>query len=224
MVRLGISAERVWNIPEGGIDTEIFSSGSGSHIRKRYLVGDRDRMVFFAGRITKQKRIGDLLYAAKEVLKTLPGAAFLVAGEGNELPAAKALRSRLRLDDRVIFLGNVPYDEMPDYLSAGDVFALPSAYEGTARVLMESVAAGLPIVTTKVSGVSDFVVEGENGHIVSIGHPRELAERLVQVLVNIEHYRRGAARRKSALGLYDRQKNLPRVIEVWEQIARRNRK
>lgn len=225
MIRLGISPECIWNVAEGGgIDMEKFSSGSGSHIRKRYLVGGRDRMVFFAGRITKQKRIDDLLYAAKEVLKKLPGAVFLVAGEGNELPAAKALCSRLRLDDRVIFLGNVPYDEMPDYLAAADVFALPSAYEGTARVLMESVAAGLPIVTTRVSGVSDFVVEEENGYVVSIGRPRELAERLVQVLMNIEHYRRGAARRKSILGLYDRKKNLPRVVEVWAQIAKRSRK
>jgi len=223
MIRLGIAPERVWNVPEGGgIDIEKFSSGDGSHIRRKYLLAGCDRMVFFAGRVTKQKRVQDLLYAAKEVLKELPGVVFLVAGEGSELPAAKALCSRLRLDTRVVFLGNVPYDEMPDYFAAADVFALPSAYEGTARVLMESFAAGLPIITTRVSGISDFVVDGENGHIVSVGRPRVFADRLVTVLKNVEHYRRGAARRKSILEFYDRKKNLPRVVEVWAQVAKRN--
>jgi len=222
MFRLGLPEDRIWNIPTGGgINVRRFLSADGAKVRKRYLEGGYQQMVLFAGRLTKQKRIEDLLYAAKRVVRELPGAVFVVAGEGSELPAARALRDALGLEAKVIFPGNVPYEQMPGYYAAADVFVLPSAYEGTARVLMESVAAGLPIVTTRVSGVSPLVVEGENGHIVPVGRPHEMAEKLIHVLKKIEQYRQGAIRQRKVVERYDRRRNLPRVVETWEQIARR---
>jgi glycosyltransferase involved in cell wall biosynthesis len=225
MIRLGIPEGRVWHVfGGGGIDVEKFSAADGSSIRKRHLPAGCERMALFAGRVTKQKRVTDLLYAAGRVRRELPETAFLIAGEGKELPRAKALCSRLGLDDRVVFAGNVPYDEMPRYFAAADIFALASGYEASPRVLMESVAAGLPIVATRVSGVSELVAEGKNGHIVPVGRPPELAEKLVRVLKNIERYRQGAARQRSILELYNRRRNLPRLLEIYSQIAREKRR
>ncbi len=223
MVRRGIPSACLWNIPEGIANLEKFSSADGSRIRKEYSRPSCGRVVLFVGRLTKQKRLQDLLNAAKIVLSQMPGVVFVVAGDGPELPSAKALSSRLSLDKNAIFPGNIPYNEMPAYFAAADVLALPSAYEGTARVLMESVAAGLPIVTTRVSGVSDLVVDGENGHIVSVGRPREMADRLLRVLKDPDRYRTGAVRRTTALGPYDRKRNLPLLLEMWSQIARKIR-
>jgi glycosyltransferase involved in cell wall biosynthesis len=221
MTRLGIAEDRIWSIPGGGgIDVENFSSADGSSVRKRLLPPDGDRMILFAGRLTKQKRIPDLLFAARKVVKELPGVVFIIAGEGKELLSVKALCSRLALDERVAFPGNVPYEDMPAYFAAADVFALPSGYEGTARVLMESVAAGLPIVTTRVSGVSELVGEGENGRIVPVGCPKTLADGLIDVLKNMVQYHLGAARRRSVLTLFNRRRNFPRLVEMWRQIAR----
>jgi len=219
--RLGILADRVWHVlGGGGINVEQFSVADGSGIRRRRLPAGCNRMVFFAGRMMKQKRLPDLLYAARSVLGELPGVCFVIAGEGKELPRAKALCSRLGLEEKVVFTGNVPYGEMPAYFAAADVFVLPSGYEATPRVLMESVAAGLPIVATDVSGASDLVAEGQNGHIVPVGRPRALAAKAIEVLKNIERYRRGAARRRSVLNLFDRRRNFPRLVEMWRQIAR----
>jgi phosphatidylinositol alpha-1,6-mannosyltransferase len=220
MIRLGVPESRVWNIPTGGgIDVSRFSSADGSRVRTKHLREAGKWLVLFAGRLTKQKRIPDLLRAAEKVTKELPGTVFVIAGDGNEAPAAKALCGRLRLHEQVVFTGNVAYEEMPAYFAAADVFALPSGYEGTARVLMESVAAGVPIVTTKVSGVSELVVDGENGHIVPVGRPQEMAEKLIQVLKHSQRYREGSLRQRQAVAAYERNANLPRVVEMWTQIA-----
>jgi teichuronic acid biosynthesis glycosyltransferase TuaC len=222
MVRLGVPEDRVWNIPTGGgINVERFSSADGPSVRRKLLPEGCDKIVLFAGRLTKQKRIGDLLYAAKRVVWELPETVFIIVGEGAERARAASLCRSLGLDARVIFVGNVPYEQMPNYLAAADVFVLPSAYEGTARVRMEAVASGVPVVTTKVSGVSKLVFEGENGHIVPVGKAQELAGKLIRVLKRIEAYRQGAARRKPAARAYDRGGNLPRLVEMWSQIARR---
>lgn len=222
MMRLDIPSDRIWNIPGGGgIDIEKFFSADGSSIRKKLLPEGCERIVLFAGRVTEQKRIPDLLLAAKKVVQTLPNVCFVIAGEGRDLPAATRLAAKLALGDRVIFAGNVPYDQMPAYFAAADAFALPSGYEGTARVLMESVAAGLPIVTTKVSGVSELVSNGENGFVVSVGRPSAMAKRLIEVLSGIERFRQGAERQKVALKLFDRRRNFPRLVEMWSQVARK---
>ncbi len=222
MIRLGVPESRVWNIPTGGgIDVSRFSSADGARVRAKHLREEGKWLVLFAGRLTKQKRIPDLLHAAERVTKELPGTVFVIAGDGREGSAAKALCGRLHLQDKVVFTGNVAYEEMPRYFAAADVFALPSAYEGTARVLMESVAAGLPVVTTRVSGVSELVADGENGHIVPVGRPQEMAEKLIHVLRKIEQYGQGAVRQRTVVERYDRRRNLPRVVETWEQIATR---
>jgi glycosyltransferase involved in cell wall biosynthesis len=219
--RLGIPAERVWPVlGGGGINVEKFSMADGLGIRSKRLPAGCNQMVLFAGRMVKQKRLPDLLHAAARVRRELPGVCFVLVGEGKELPCAKTLCSRLGLDEKVVFTGNVPYDEMPAYFAAADVFLLSSGYEATPRVLMESVAAGLPIVAADVSGASDLVAEGQNGHIVPVGRPGELAKRLIEVLKNVEQYREGAARQKAVLELFNRRRNLPRLLDIYSQIAK----
>jgi glycosyltransferase involved in cell wall biosynthesis len=218
---LGIPAERVWPVlGGGGINVERFSSADGSAIRSKYLSAGCNQMVLFAGRMVKQKRLPDLLHTAARVLREAPEVCFVLVGEGKELLRAKALSSRLGLNEKVVFTGNVPYDEMPAYFAAADVFLLSSGYEATPRVLMESVAAGLPIVAADVSGASDLVAEGQNGHIVPVGRPGELAKRLIQVLRNVKQYREGAARQKAILEVFDRRRNLPRLVDIYSQIAK----
>ncbi|MDP2897928.1 MAG: glycosyltransferase family 4 protein [bacterium] len=224
MLRLGIPGGRIWNIPGGeGINIEKFSFGDGSGVRRRLLPEGCDRMVLFVGRVTKQKRIPDLLLAAKSVVRTLRNVCFVIVGEGKELPRVRELAAKLALGDRVIFTGNVPYAEMPGYFAAADVFVLSSGYEGTARVLMESVAAGLPIVTTKVCGVSELVADGENGFVVPVGCPSVMGKKLVEVLSDVERFRQGAERQKVALTLFDRSKNFPRLMQMWSQVARQGK-
>lgn len=219
--RLGIPAERVWPVlGGGGINVEQFSTADGSDVRRKHLPAECNRMVLFAGRMVKQKRLPDLLRTVARVLRESPDVCFVLVGEGKELAGAKVLSSRLGLDERIVFPGNVPYEKMPAYFAAADVFLLSSGYEATPRVLMESVAAGLPIVATDVSGASDLVAEGQNGHVVPVGRPKELAKRLLEVLKNLEHYREGAARQKALLTLLDRRRNLPRLVDVYSQIAK----
>jgi glycosyltransferase involved in cell wall biosynthesis len=90
----------------------------------------------------------------------------LVAGDGDMLEPWKQLTRELGLERRVHFLGNVPYERIPLYIRAADVFVLNSEYEGLSHTLLEVSALGLPIVCTGVCGNPEVVEDGVNGLLV----------------------------------------------------------
>lgn len=83
---------------------------------------------------------------------------------------------------RVIMLDPVPHDEIPTWLSALDIFVLPSITEGCPNILMEALAAGTPTVATRVGAVCDLVVDGVSGLLVSPGNSTELANAIERLL------------------------------------------
>ena len=90
----------------------------------------------------------------------------------------------LKIKDNVIFEGHV--EDIIQYYYSSDIFVLPSNYEGRARVLVEAMACGMPVITTDVSGASDVIIEGENGFIVPGNNSKALAQKIVYLLENPE--------------------------------------
>jgi glycosyltransferase involved in cell wall biosynthesis len=112
----------------------------------------------------------------------VPELRVLVAGEGPEREHLEALISAERLEETVKLLGYRPKAEMPDVLQAFDVAASSSDFEGTPLSMLEYMEAGLPIVSTRVGGVPDVVVDGVNGLLVERRDPDALATALEGLL------------------------------------------
>jgi phosphatidylinositol alpha-1,6-mannosyltransferase len=181
LVRLGVPSERIWNLGWIG-DFDRFDAVDGQHLRSA-LLGDQYRyLVLFVGRLVKQKDLPTLLRGAAAVRKVRRDVRFLLAGSGSEASLVDRLIEELDLGDSVKRLGPVPYVDLPDYYAACDVVALPSHYEGNARVLAEAAAASKPVVTTDVSGARDTVQEGRTGFIIPVSRPDLLAERLLSLI------------------------------------------
>lgn len=131
--------------------------------------------VVYAGRLAPEKCVDDLLRA----VAARPGVSLTVIGDGPRRAALGALARTLGVDDRVSWRGYLPWG--PGLLAAlrsCAVLCLPSATEGLGLVIVEAMSQGLPVVATRVGGIPELVLDGENGLLVDVHRPEQLAAAL----------------------------------------------
>ncbi|MBV9380215.1 MAG: glycosyltransferase family 4 protein [Streptosporangiaceae bacterium] len=169
----GIPADRVHVIPPG-YDPALFSEP----VADPFPAVPRPRVAYL-GRLVPQKDVGTLLRAFAR-LDTK--AHLLLVGDGAARPA---LQRRARaLGGRVHFTGFVRHTQIPAVLRHVDLFVLPSLYEDLSSALIEAMAAGLPVVATRVGGTADLVRDGENGLLVTPRDPAALAAAIGRLLAD----------------------------------------
>jgi glycosyltransferase involved in cell wall biosynthesis len=162
----GFHPERIQYIPNG---VSVKSTGEGDKPACRSKLGlpQKAFVAVFVGRLTAEKAPGFLLSAWPTIRKKRPDSILLFLGEGPERTVLEE-RARLKgLQGAVRFSGRV--DNVNDYLGAVDAFMLPSVTEGMSLALLEAMAAGLPVVATRVSGTVDVIQDGENGLLFDPG-------------------------------------------------------
>lgn len=156
-----------------GVDAADYATrvheGTGSH-------------VLFIGRPGVPKGLSFLLEAVARLRAELPDIRLTVVGDGPERAGAEALAHAAGIADRVLFTGYQSSAQVAEWLSRADVFVLPSLAEGVPIVLMEAMAAGVPVVATNVGGTSELVVDGENGFLVPPTATDALVSRIRQLL------------------------------------------
>jgi glycogen synthase len=114
------------------------------------------RVVLYVGRLAVMKGVDTFLRAAARVAPVVPDALFVVAGEGPEYPRLIELAARLGIGDRVMFLGKVSDEERDVLLGGASVFVLPSIVEPFGIAALEAMAAGVPTIVSKTSGVAEI--------------------------------------------------------------------
>lgn len=117
----------------------------------------------------------DVLISALGKLQPRGDVQLLIAGDGPERPALEAQVEALGLMEKVRFLGNLPPARIPSFLSEGDVFVFASRSEGRPNVVIEALASGLPVISTRLPGVDGLVHPDENGWLVEIDDADGLA-------------------------------------------------
>lgn len=143
--------------------------------------------ILFMGWVTRDKGIFELLESFKSLESR--DAVLLVAGEGQDINEAKAQVCHMQMEERVRFLGWVRGEEKSHLLKTSDIFILPSHYEGMPNSVLEAMASGVPVIGTKVGGVSDLILDGVTGFLVESQSTEALTKRLVE-LVDDGHKRR----------------------------------
>lgn len=162
-----VDFEKVQRLKEGVVDEALF-------VRKRRPI------ITSAGRLAPQKNYGLLVRAMVEVVKTIP-CDLVVLGEGGEREPLEKLVHDLGLDDFIHFLGY--RDNVYKYYRCSDLFVLSSHYEGMPNVLVEAVACGLPVVSTRCkSGPAEILCDGQGGELVPVGDHHALAAGILRAL------------------------------------------
>jgi glycosyltransferase involved in cell wall biosynthesis len=131
------------------------------------------------GRLSTEKRFDLYLEMCAALMSRLPEARFLLVGGGKQEANLRALSTRLGLDDRLIFTGLTR--DMESVYAATDLLALTSDTEGTPHVLLEAMGSGIPVVSTSVGGVPEFITNEQTGLLVPPGHRDALVEAVVRV-------------------------------------------
>lgn len=185
--------------------------------------------VLAVGRLEEKKGFRYLVRACARLREHVGGVACLIVGEGRERPALEQEAERLGVRDHVSFVGELTHSELPPVYARAAVFAAPSVVaadgdrDGLPNVILEAMAAGLPVVATDASAADEAVVDGLTGYIVPAGDETALAERLQRLLVDPGLRRRmGEAGRKRVAAAFDISENARNLARVFYDTRKRH--
>ena len=206
-------------IVPNGADTRIFAPRSASEARARLGLPDEGPVVTFVGKLVPRKGV-DTLIEAMGILGRRPAGAplLLAAGIGELRPELERRAAELGVADRVRFVCKIPHDDVGWWMSAGDLFVLPSLSEGLPTVACEAMNCGRPVVATAVDGTPEIVRDGETGLLIRPGDPEGLAGAMARILDDAEL---AARMSENALRIgqaeYTWTANARRMVEIYEE-------
>ncbi len=155
------------------VDTRLFAPRRSNALNK-FLSSDEIKFLF-VGRLEKSKGVYCLIHAMKPLLQSKLNAKLFIIGRGIEERNLKTLVSSLNLTDYVTFLGNVPYERLPEFYNACDALILPSLIDPSPSVILEAMACGKPVIGSKVGGIDEVLVDRETGYLFKPNNYKELS-------------------------------------------------
>lgn len=169
--------------PQPAVDIIPYGAAVDGVTPKETYAHSGDVRLLFVGRLEKQKGLDVLLAALAKVSSALKWRLTL-AGDGPDWPVVAALAGRYALIDRIELLGWQGWNTLPPLYRQADVFVMPSRENGMPAALLEAMAAGLPVVSTSVTGAGEAVQDGKTGLLVPPGDSDALADALTRAMVD----------------------------------------
>ncbi len=170
-----------YRIIPNGVDVHRFKP---SNQPIDWLRARKERKILFVGRLEPRKGLRYLLLALPEILRYVPDAILVVVGDGPWKGYYEQF-VRKEFKDKVIFVGKVPYDELPRYYVSVDVFVSPATgNESFGIVLLEAFASKVPVVASNIEGYMQVVRDGENALVFRAKDHLDLADKVVKLLTN----------------------------------------
>lgn len=198
-----------------GIDITPYEKADGAAVRAQWN-GKDDKIIISAGRLAEEKNWVTLLQAFAIAQKTQPNIRLVLLGDGPQAQDLQRLAAELEIIDRVTFVGKVPFEDIPNYLKAADLFAFASITETQGLVTLEAMAAGLPVVAVDASGTRDILEDGKQG-LLTQNDANDLASgilRLVEDSSVLGKYKTAALRTSRS---YDNTRLARKMLKVYEQ-------
>jgi glycosyltransferase involved in cell wall biosynthesis len=220
----------IYRVVHNGVNAARFAPADGAPVREELGLRPGEPVVGMFASFKPQKNHPLLLRAAVEVLKAVPRRFLFVGDElykgGSDSVAFKktisSLVDELGLRERCVFAGNRA--DVERLYPACDLTVLPSLFEGTPNVVLESMSCGVPVVATDVSDNSYIVPQGETGFIVPAGDAGALTRRIVELLRDADARRRlGARAREWVLREFSSEALAAKTAAVYEEALARKR-
>lgn len=211
-----------------GVDVHaIHPALDGSVMRARHGLGNVP-LCACVGRLVPRKGQDRLIAAWPRVVRRVPDARLVIVGPGPLEQRLRRLAARSPCADRIVVTGEVPRGDLPLYLAAANVFAMPSRtrlggldIEGPATVYLEAAAAGLPVVVGRSGGAPDTVVDGVTGVTVDGQSPAAVASAVSSLLGDPERARAmGQAGRRRVEREYTPAHSAHRLSRIVERLVK----
>jgi glycosyltransferase involved in cell wall biosynthesis len=204
-----------------GIDIGGFSATSGNAEVRRDLGLDSEDLVATTVAVLRQpKGIDDMIDALPAIAAAVPSIRYLIVGDGEHGAALREHVAASGLSDRVIFAG--ARADVARILTASDIFVLPSHTEALPTVLIEAMAAGLPVVATEVGGIPEMVERGWSALLVPPHRPDLLADAVTRVLSSpLQASAMGKAGARLATERFDIERQVQRLVNEYRLLVTR---
>jgi glycosyltransferase involved in cell wall biosynthesis len=180
----GIDEKKI-HVIYNGVDVQKFKPRSNrDELRREFGLEEENKIVLFVGRLYHRKGLELLLRSIPSVLQEFSDVKFVISGKGfkQKEESLRNLAKQLDIENHVTFMGYVPDEKLPNLYSASDIFVLPAIYENFPFAILEAQATGLPVISTKVGGIPEFLVDNENGFLIDAGDSAQLTQRVLALL------------------------------------------
>lgn len=224
-VERGVPPDDLRVIPNG-VDTAQFddvSADDPERIRAEYGLPADSVLILFVGTVTPRKGVRELVQAVSRM--DADRVHFIVVGRTDlDAEYVAEIKEALEADsisDRVSLIGFVPEDDLHALYALADAFTLPSFEEGSSISVMEAIAAGLPVIGSRIDGIVQQVEDGVHGYLVEPGDIEGLAAAYDRIVQN------ASTRAEMTAAVTERSEELSwervvdRTIEVYRQVATR---
>ena len=204
-----------------GIPVAQFQRGDGIRFRFNYDIPLGRPVALFVGRVAHEKNIGFLLEAMTHLKRSLPDALLVVAGEGPALPALQQSARALGIERHVRFVGYLDRaSQLPDCYAAADVFAFASKTETQGLVLLEAMAAGLPVYALAEMGTRD-ILEPRRGAVVAPDDPAAYGAGLAALLADQPRLTRLADAARGFAGEWSAPERARQLADLYRSLVAR---
>ncbi len=217
-IRLGLFPAEKARVIRSGIDLKPFVEHRGGDVVRRELgIPPTAPLVAQIACFKPQKAPERFVEVAARLAPRFPEAHFLLVGDGVLRGRLERLRREAGLDSRLHLPGW--RRDVPGVLDAATVVTLTSRFEGLPRVLVEALAAGVPVVAMSVDGVPEVVRDGENGFLLPEGDVAGVAERTGRILADGALRARLVARANEGVGEFDREIMIRQQEALYRELA-----
>lgn len=184
--RCKIKNKPIYVIPTG-IDIKPFNKSNFNDEDRKKLrsslgIKDDEKVIIFLGRVGEEKSIDVVMDNMPAVFKSIPNAKFLVVGDGPSKPDLEKQAKDLGIEDKVIFTGKIPWQDVPKYYNISDIFVNASLTETQGLTFIEAMAAGLPIVARYAPNLTEYIYNNKNGILVKKNS--DFSKAIISILTN----------------------------------------
>jgi len=225
LIQLGANPQKI-RLVYFGVDTQKFCPGDGEEKLKEELGIASSPTIISLRSLQPIYDVESLIVAASMVLKEIPEAKFLIAGKGPQETKLKEFAKSLEISGSIKFLGHIPNDELPRYLTSADVYVSTSLSDaGLAASTAEAMACELPVIVTDFGDNRKWVQDGENGYVIPLKSPEILASRIIHLIRNREVREEfGRINRQIIEKRNNWEKEMKKMEELYEELIERSKR
>ncbi len=171
-----------------GVDTVMFSPDKRNvSLKKKHSINGP--FLLFIGRLSPEKGVDKLIHAMAEIVKIYSDSKLLIIGDGILKGELKTLCELLKLQDHILFTGNLSHNELPAYYATANIFIGPSIHEGFGLTFAEAASCGCLIISSDLSSIGDIIIQNKTGFSINTEDPQAICDKVLDVLRNKDNYR-----------------------------------